>query len=410
MVEAKNSDVNILILDESGDFKILRNDTLLPYQGGLKPLVSSGEKPMPRARAAEQTPASSANIGAAASNLPIDTGLEEKMLQPPPPMVRSSKAVFYFHPLDEEEVGKLALASAPTPAKKYSLSKIVQKIVDNYSLSLKAEARKKLNSAVFSYLRDRRTNIETLAQLKDKNFGLILDEKIAQNLLDFLTEIKGKIGDALGLVVDEEAVNESIFKTEQSLPGGEKPIPKATPLVPEAKRPGDVSLPIALARAEAAEMPAETAKTVQEIKPGSAAAMPKPSPVSAFKFTRPITSTLGKMTDVKAGYKLYGPVEELATLNLATFRRLGRTPVEMTQKIIHKINVLSKDSLVRRSAGIKAWKQSQLYQMYLAVGQASMEHELGAEQAIMEYQKAGNEIISMAEFEAITDLNRQLRF
>jgi hypothetical protein len=48
--------------------------------------------------------------------------------------------------------------------------------------------------------------------------------------------------------------------------------------------------------------------------------------------------------------------------------------------------------------------------MYVAVGQASMEHDFSVEQVIKEYQAKGNEIITLEEFEAISDLNRQLRF
>jgi len=432
MNDEKINQDNILILDESGDFKILNGEELLPYQN----------QPIQAVKNTAATVKTAVQAVKPASNLPVDTGMDqlrrsfssarEKMLSPLPPAVRKTTASFYFHPSDEEEVSALSKNLNLPGAKKYSLSKIAGKIIDNYHLNLNKELRKKFEQIVFSFLRDRRTALETLSLFTGKDFssaGLL--ENIADSLLDFLKEIKEKIRTAGGLVVNEEVADQANLVEESPLANQAqtpKPIPKVAVSAPsqpfvsltENERlsaQGWLSSPSGKESAEPSfsRLKPEPAKAIPQIKTKTNSFMP-----SGFRFTRPEKSSANQMTDVKKGYKLFGPVEELANLTLENFRRFAKTPEARAGKILDRINVLSQDSLIKKAAGLKAWRQSPVYKMYLAIGQASMEHNLEVKRVIAEYQnkglsrenggEAGNDILSMEEFEAITDLNRQLRF
>lgn len=359
----------ILIKDESGQFQILSGGKLRPYnnneevgtiksemeEGGLKPI------------------------------LPIDTGMEEKMLQPPPPMIKKTTASFYFHPADEEEAAKhQAAAVSGMPKKVYSLDKILAKVVENYQLKLSEELTKRLRSIIFSFLRDRRTLVDTHEVLArpETNGGLNLTEFVVANLLEFLKEIKEKIQLPGGVVIDEQKE------------AGKKAFTYVPPNLPEnlAKR-------SPIAKMVASE---EVKPVVKDIVRPIAKAMPV--------LQRPLKKGSQRLADVKRDYKLVGPVEELGMLNLETFRRLGEITASRAQKVLSKINFLAEESITKKTAGIRAWRSCPLYRMYVAIGQASMEHNLGVEQVVSEYQAKGREIISLEEFEAISDLNRQLRF
>ena len=142
--------------------------------------------------------------------------------------------------------------------------------------------------------------------------------------------------------------------------------------------------------------------------------VPKEKKISSEKilprFKRPIKKGIKRISDVKKDYKLVGAIDELSILDLKTFRRLDLTTKDQAEKVIKKIDLLGKDSLTKKTAGIQARRQSPLYRMYLAVGQTSMEHDMSIEQVINEYKEKGKDIITIEEFEAISDINRKLRF
>jgi len=116
------------------------------------------------------------------------------------------------------------------------------------------------------------------------------------------------------------------------------------------------------------------------------------------------------MDDIQKDYKLAGPTEELASLTLQTFRRLGSEAVSQASKISQKVDLLGEQSLIKKAQGIQAWRHSPLYKIYLAIGQASMEHGLSVQKVINQYLSQGREIMTLEEFEAISDLNKQFRF
>ncbi|MFA6304249.1 MAG: hypothetical protein WCV73_03985 [Patescibacteria group bacterium] len=408
----------ILVMDETGQFQVLSNGELKPFNGASYQTIGNE---------VEATEEKLQPI------LPMDTGYEEKMIQPPPPALYKQTSSFYFHPEDEEEAAKhKANIPASGPQKKYSLDKIVAKIVENYKLTLTPELNNRLRSLVYSFLRDRRSEADAKGLLERPvtEAGLDFENGLAENLLEFLKEIKGKILTAGGIVVDEnqEAPQVAVGNISSvSLPEVKKAMPvelpkdkPVAPIQPEVKielptsRPTPiiktVSDAVSLNQVES-RVPYVTEPLVQR--------QPLPDlPVGAFKPSMPIYTKMARpekqgasrINDIKKDYKLVGPVEELSILTLETFRRLGATTQERVQKIMSKIDLLSKDSLAKKSLGISAWRTSSLYKMYVSLGHASMEHNLDLAGVIKEYSAQGQEILTMEEFNAITDLNKQLRF
>ncbi|MBU1131251.1 hypothetical protein KJ840_03910 [Patescibacteria group bacterium] len=387
-----NTDEEILIKDESGSFKLYSHGQLRDYQEVLSSqLKVSAPSPAP-----------------VAPNLPIDTGMEEPMLQPPPPAVRKKTASFYFHPEDEEEAAKFAPAAEADNLKKYGLEKIVNKAIADHQLSLSQQLQSRLQNIIFSYLRDRRTAVdfqEALVRAEPEG-GMNFSVEQAEKLMVFLKDIKGKINKEQGLVIEEKELKKNEVSAK---PSSAKtfPLQKAAPSsaaelkpIPKVGQEPKISLMPEIESSTAVSQPARPAEAVFR--------QAEKIPPKLFKFQRPVKE--GKMSDVKREYKLVGPVEELASLDLITFRRLGLDTRARSEKIVNRIEALAQDSFIKKAAGLKAWRSCPLYRMYLAVGQAGMEHQLAAAEIIEQYQSAGKEILTLEEFEAISDINRHLRF
>ncbi|MBT4121830.1 hypothetical protein HOE31_02675, partial [bacterium] len=283
-------------------------------------------------------------------------------------------ASFYFHPNDEEEVSKISVPKEMLPQKKYSLDKILNKLVETLNLSLDEEQTKRLRDVIVTLLRDRRTIIDASEVLErpQEEGGVGFESEIIDKVLAFLRDIKDKVNKEKGIVIDEDIER---LKEESSF------IPPT--IIPKKKI---------------------VKQVIQEELPEKVEPLIK----TTTKFNRP--KKKGKLDDISKEYKLVGPVEELASLTLATFRRLGADPERQAQKISDKINLLTNESLIKKAKGLNAWRRSPLYKMYLAIGQASMEHNMSVADVIKQYVDQGKEIMTSFEFDAISDLNTKLRF
>jgi hypothetical protein len=160
-------------------------------------------------------------------------------------------------------------------------------------------------------------------------------------------------------------------------------------------------------------------KIFADTKPPISAAIPvvstivPPRPVVARKSilgdvapssSRPI------MHDVKPAPKIMGPMEEIQFLDLVNFRRLGKTPEEITVKIFNKIKLLEKDGYEKMIAGISAWRKSPVSRLYLHIVQEAVISNLPLKEAIEKREKNKQEGLTLAEIEAIMNLNSKLIF
>jgi hypothetical protein len=117
-----------------------------------------------------------------------------------------------------------------------------------------------------------------------------------------------------------------------------------------------------------------------------------------------------KMEDVKHVPKLTGPIDELREMNLVNFRRLSRNPRDAVLKIKKKISFLEEESYTKRFEGIKAWRQSPVNKLYLEIGQESIINKKPVNVIINNRKQARKPYLSEAEFKAVMDLNKDLRF
>jgi hypothetical protein len=134
---------------------------------------------------------------------------------------------------------------------------------------------------------------------------------------------------------------------------------------------------------------------------------------SSIASARREQNTEGKIRieDVKKAPKLTGPIDELGEMNLVDFRRLSPDPQVAAKKIKEKVEALEEEGgYARRLAGIRAWRQSPLNHLYLQIGQESINQKKSVKEIIGRRRENGEKYLTPEEFNAIIELNRELRF
>lgn len=125
---------------------------------------------------------------------------------------------------------------------------------------------------------------------------------------------------------------------------------------------------------------------------------------------RPSVAARPKIEDIKFVSRLVGPQEELARLNLVEFRRIAKDAKTAARKILEKINLLEEDSLSERLEGVKNFRASELFKLYLEIGEQSLLQKMNEEEVIKQRSAAGQATLQPEEFEAIMELNNKLRY
>ncbi len=307
----------------------------------------------------------------------LDTGKEELQLEPPPPMVWNKKSAFYFDLGDENDIEqerKKIKKIEIEDAKKYSLSKIVEKISNNYNLNLAPQLESRFKNIILSFLKHTRTKIDVLSFFQNSidNSGLNLSPDLSRKLIDLLTNIQEKIDQVGGVIINDIKEKKEISKNIGQVENLANKDPRQA--IKIEKR--DSYIP-----------------TMQRYYTVNNKINNKP-----------------KILDVRKKGKVIGPVEELSEITLNTFRKISRNPLEAIQKIIDKIDALEKDSYLKKAAAINNWRQSEIYQIYLSMGRESMENDISIDKIVEKRTLAKDKVLSKEEFSAITDLNKKLRF
>lgn len=114
--------------------------------------------------------------------------------------------------------------------------------------------------------------------------------------------------------------------------------------------------------------------------------------------------------DITYKPRLIGPIDELRTLTLVDFRRLSRDAQVAVDKIHAKVELLGEESFEKKVKGILAWRASEVNQLYAALLNESLTSSKPIKK-VFESRASRKEItLTMDEFHAIMNLNRQLRF
>jgi hypothetical protein len=128
------------------------------------------------------------------------------------------------------------------------------------------------------------------------------------------------------------------------------------------------------------------------------------------KRLQPIASGKKIIEDIKAVPRVLGPIDELRYMTIASFRRLGKTPVEMANKILQKLDNLEAERYSQKLAGINAWRESPVNKAYLQIGKDSISQNKAIDVIIKERMARGLETLTVEEFEAVLRLNREARY
>lgn len=189
--------------------------------------------------------------------------------------------------------------------------------------------------------------------------------------------------------------------------------PLAPSVIPSAPIKPVAPVAPAINKAQQIEKPVKTGffgQTLKPVPPIARVAQPAQKPVAISRpiFAPSVSKQL--MHDIKPMPKVMGPLEELQFLDLLNFRRLGKTPSEITAKIFSKIKLLEADGYDKMVAGVHAWRQSPVNRLYLKMVQESMLKGLKLKDFALTVQKDSQNYLSMEEIEAILAMNSQLVF
>lgn len=113
--------------------------------------------------------------------------------------------------------------------------------------------------------------------------------------------------------------------------------------------------------------------------------------------------------EIKVKPRIYGPIDELKTITLADWRRWGSAK-EAAKTIQDKIGLLAEESLVKKAEGIKAWKDSEVNQLYLDIGVESIDQGKSVNEIIIQRQQQNKPTLTEEEFNAVVELNQKMRF
>jgi hypothetical protein len=345
------------------------------------------------------------------------------------------KANHIFHPDDERHLQEASLRLTEDNSKKYSLEKIVSKILVKQDLNLDFANQQLLSDLLYDFFRNRKNSVivrEYLSKLTIKNQPI--DTKLLDFILSIIKTIKANIEAGGGLVVkaSDLAKNNNIknlslntkapVKTKVILPSDSAPL--LTPskiLVKEPVKPAteilklEIKPDFKILSAPEIKIPSPALSLSQDTEViKKAIDLPKVIRPQSVSFAKSkladVTTQVSAPPKTEIKHTLVGPVDELANMSIDTWRRLGEDSSTRAQRIYEKIAILEKDSVTKKTAGISAWRKSPVYKQYLDLGTGSLAQGQEITNFIKERSQADTKNLSLEEFNAISDLNKLLRF
>ncbi|MCF7820233.1 MAG: hypothetical protein K9M44_02045 [Candidatus Pacebacteria bacterium] len=128
------------------------------------------------------------------------------------------------------------------------------------------------------------------------------------------------------------------------------------------------------------------------------------------KFQPKLNPNKPRLDDIRMVNKVMGPVDEIASIDIVDFRRLGKTPEDSILKIKEKLNLLEKSSYEKMIAGIEAWRQNPLNQLYRDISIESINQGRPVPEIIKDREDQGKDFLSVEEFKALINFNREITF
>jgi len=339
---------------------------------------------------------------------------------------------------------------------KINVDSVIDQIIKEAGLELKDDIiRNRFKNIILSFIRNVRSSIETVIVLKrsSKIGGIGLEQEMIDKIMEILRKEDQRV-QTVSLptkkIIDTEKAQalmkspvKGLLKIETKML---KVFPKKKPSFLKLKKKNKKPLTektkeVDIEREEiiqnkkpltekTKEVDIEKEEIIKDVEEAIKEFQPKRvvSPIKEIVLekkileTKPVSSSdspvlnrnLAKsnkvMVESVSGHpRIYGPSDELRSISLIDWRRWG-TSQEAIFKIKEKINLLGEDSLVKKAEGIKAWKESEVNKLYLELGEESINKGKSVEETIRERQKEGRKTLSEEEFNAVVELNQNLRF
>ncbi|MBI4250644.1 hypothetical protein HY622_03585 [Candidatus Uhrbacteria bacterium] len=305
--------------------------------------------------------------------------------------------------------------SSRMPPKDYEKS--AGDIIVQCGFTLSPDIVSRLKTVIVTRLRNVRNDTQTKLRLMDAvaEGGIGLSSADAEKVLDGIKSESGIRNQESGKDVIPSDVQPSIVSSRpQSAEAGAKVdeakgndnTVESTPPPPSlAIKEDENGVPVVIEEQKPKWIPA----SAQQPSP----APPPPAMKGAQKIPVQVRpgSTVGKVpiSDVKAPPRLLDAVGELRAMTIKDFRRLSPNPVEAAAKVTTKIQLLEKDSYTKKMAGIEAWKENEVSQLYRDIGKESFGAGLKMSDVIEKRKSEGKPYLTTEEFEALLDLNENIR-
>lgn len=140
--------------------------------------------------------------------------------------------------------------------------------------------------------------------------------------------------------------------------------------------------------------------------------IPKPEPFLIDKDLPSVVNVKNVNKPTLDGVKLVkpikSPIDELESMTLIEFRRLADDPIKAIKKIQEIIEVVGQEGINQLHDAINAWHRSEVSKFYRLLGQIAMSEGKNIEIVIRDRLMSGKPTLSIKEFEAIMELNKNL--
>ncbi|MBI2984258.1 MAG: hypothetical protein HYY50_01390 [Candidatus Kerfeldbacteria bacterium] len=371
---------------------------------GFRPTQYVGEPPTPLGGAPPPVvappPASVPAVGPATVTPPsVATPAPSAQPQPPVGPVAPTQA---YSEEDAQEIERHAqrLKSIQASAASLDFDDAARAVIAQHQLAFAGDLLPKRALAIFkARLKDIRNSDDTQVILTrdPKVGGLGLDPDLAANVVASLDELSGQL------------------KSRGMVRPPAPPSPPPPPIVPRAESPRPTPRPpirpLPIEPVQAA--PAVTAAVPTgppEIKPPSPNVPIRPTaPAGPAMVQRRRVIDRPTVADVTKPSRTYGPAEEMRSLTVADFRRLGQGANDSAAHLLGKFQHLQQESFRLWSEALAGWRQSEIHQLYLAMGRQSLDENIPIREVVQRRARNNQPYLSEHEFTALADLNRQLQ-
>ncbi|MFA6524769.1 MAG: hypothetical protein WCT33_00700 [Patescibacteria group bacterium] len=316
-------------------------------------------------------------------------------------------ASFYFDVEDEEEVKRLHNKEISSVTRAIDYGAVVKEIAGQVGVSFSDELmQKRFESLITSRLRDIRTSVqlrELLVRSK-KVGGLELAPEVVEQIVKITAEKAMSFH-------DEGEIKKIEMRQRMKMQEAEKEKEQQERMRKAVANEQIKKAVLNLHQQNKNELENEIkTKASQPAIPVTPVVERRIPILPKIQRPMPEFDSRPKIVDIKTPPRLMGPIEEIRSLNLVDFRRLGGNPRQAIEKIKEKVDLLEEESFTKKSEAIQAWKKSEIYQIYLDIGNEGMNKGKSVQEVITSRKIDGRSYLTDEEFEAVGDLNKQLRF